>query len=96
MNDTFWQPGSAAPIFLCVGGEGPALDASAVQNSVHCSIAVEWLQKTKAWGHSSTFHMSIGLDVCPGAPLLWLSGPKFINVRRFKGLPEVTTCRRAQ
>lgn len=50
MNDTFWQQGSGAPIFLCVGGEGPALDASAVQNSVHCSIAVEWLQKTKVWG----------------------------------------------
>eukprot|EP00438_Fugacium_kawagutii_P009574 Skav215532 [mRNA] locus=scaffold4176:13843:16521:- [translate_table: standard] len=27
---------------------GPALDASAVQNSVHCNIAVEWLQETKA------------------------------------------------
>lgn len=50
VNDTFWQQGSGAPIFLCVGGEGPALDASAVQNSVHCSIAVEWLQKTKVWG----------------------------------------------
>ena len=24
VNDTFWRPGSDAPIFLCVGGEGPA------------------------------------------------------------------------
>ena len=23
VNDTFWRPGSDAPIFLCVGGEGP-------------------------------------------------------------------------
>lgn len=48
VNESFWKPGSDAPIFLCVGGEGPALDASAVQQSVHCNIAVEWLQETKA------------------------------------------------
>jgi hypothetical protein len=48
VNDTFWAPGSNAPIFLCVGGEGPALDGSAVVSSVHCNIAVEWLQEKKA------------------------------------------------
>jgi serine protease 16 len=43
VNDTFWVPGSDAPIFLCVGGEGPAIDGSAVVSSVHCNVAVEWL-----------------------------------------------------
>ena len=48
VNDTYFTPGSNAPIFLCVGGEGPALDATAVSGSVHCNIAVEWLAETKA------------------------------------------------
>ena len=43
VNDTFWTPGSDAPIFLCVGGEGPAFDGSVVVDSVHCSNAVSWL-----------------------------------------------------
>lgn len=48
VNDTFWQPGSDAPVFVCVGGEGPPLDGSVVVASVHCNVAVEWLQETKA------------------------------------------------
>ena len=32
---------AAGPVFLCVGGEGPALDASVVSRSVHCSDATE-------------------------------------------------------
>lgn len=48
VNDTFWVHGSAAPVFLCVGGEGPALDGSAVSNSVHCNVAAEWLHETGA------------------------------------------------
>jgi hypothetical protein len=48
VNDAFWVPGSDGPIFLCVGGEGPALDGSAVVHSVHCNNAVEWLQEKKA------------------------------------------------
>mmetsp|Transcript_40468 Transcript_40468/g.88446 ORF Transcript_40468/g.88446 Transcript_40468/m.88446 type:complete len:581 (-) Transcript_40468:169-1911(-) len=48
VNDTFWEPGSDAPIFLCVGGEGPVLDGSAVVGSVHCNIAVEWLLEKRA------------------------------------------------
>ena len=28
VNDTFFVPGSNAPVFLCVGGEGPPLDGS--------------------------------------------------------------------
>lgn len=48
VNATYWKSGSDAPIFLCVGGEGPAMDASAVKDSVHCNIAVEWLKEKEA------------------------------------------------
>jgi len=48
VNDTFFSRGSDAPVFLCVGGEGPPLDGSAVVDSVHCNVAVEWLSETKA------------------------------------------------
>ena len=32
MNDSYWVPGSDAPVFLCVGGEGPPLDGTAVRS----------------------------------------------------------------
>mmetsp|Transcript_17151 Transcript_17151/g.33606 ORF Transcript_17151/g.33606 Transcript_17151/m.33606 type:complete len:488 (-) Transcript_17151:124-1587(-) len=49
VNDTFWKgPSSGAPVFLCVGGEGPALDDSVTSASVHCNDAVEWLEETGA------------------------------------------------
>ena len=48
VNDTFFVRGSDAPIFLCVGGEGPPLDGTAVTASVHCNVAVEFLPQTKA------------------------------------------------
>ena len=48
VNDTFWRRGSRAPVFLCLGGEGPPLDASAVRYSVHCNDAVELLSETGA------------------------------------------------
>ena len=49
VNDTFWEgPASGAPVFLCVGGEGPPFDSSVVRSSVHCNNAVEWLQENKA------------------------------------------------
>ena len=39
VNSTWYKTGG--PVFLCVGGEGPALDASVVSRSVHCSDATE-------------------------------------------------------
>ncbi|KAJ1461761.1 peptidase S28 [Pelagophyceae sp. CCMP2097] len=39
VNDTFFN--GSGPVFLCVGGEGPALDASVLYRSVHCSDATE-------------------------------------------------------
>jgi serine protease 16 len=45
VNDQYWVPGSAAPVFVCVGGEGPPLDGSVVVASVHCNDAVELLPR---------------------------------------------------
>ena len=48
VNDTFWRgPASDAPVFLCIGGE-TIIDAATLVNSVHCNMAVEWLQETGA------------------------------------------------
>ncbi|CAJ1370987.1 unnamed protein product [Effrenium voratum] len=74
VNDTFWQKGSGAPIFLCVGGEGPALDASAVQNSVHCSIAVEGLKAKKALMFALE-HRYYGCHNRSACPVQDLAGP---------------------
>lgn len=42
LNDTFWAgPDSDAPVFLCVGGEGPPLDESVLVASVHCNDMIE-------------------------------------------------------
>ena len=39
LNATYFT--EDGPVFLCVGGEGPALDASVLYHSVHCSDATE-------------------------------------------------------
>ena len=46
VNDTFFD--GSGPVFVCVGGEGPALDGSAVVSSVHCNDAVELMPSVKA------------------------------------------------
>ena len=33
VNDSQWIPGTRAPVFLCIGGEGPPLDGSVVTHS---------------------------------------------------------------
>jgi len=48
VNDTYWVPGSKAPVFVCVGGEGPPLTGAVVVASPHCNVAVEWLKESKA------------------------------------------------
>src|SRR3546814_73959 len=41
INDTFWQgPDSSAPVFLCVGGEGPPLSYMVLIASDHCNDMV--------------------------------------------------------
>jgi len=49
VNDKYWKgAASEAPVYVCVGGEGPPLDGSVVVSSVHCNNAVEWLPETGA------------------------------------------------
>jgi serine protease 16 len=48
INDTFWKGDANAPIFLCVGGEGPPLDRTVLSNSVHCNDMVELAPKHNA------------------------------------------------
>jgi hypothetical protein len=45
LNDTFWSGSASAPVFLCVGGEGPPLDWSVLVSSVHCNDMVELAPK---------------------------------------------------
>mmetsp|Transcript_23393 Transcript_23393/g.58507 ORF Transcript_23393/g.58507 Transcript_23393/m.58507 type:complete len:493 (-) Transcript_23393:89-1567(-) len=48
VNDLYFKPGSSAPVFLCVGGEGPPLTSNSVISSVHCNDAVELAQTVGA------------------------------------------------
>jgi len=41
VNETNWKGDENAPIFLCVGGEGPPMDRSVLVDSVHCSDMTE-------------------------------------------------------
>eukprot|EP01031_Cornospumella_fuschlensis_P033113 gene33113-40055_t len=41
VNETWWSKDVNAPVFLCVGGEGPPLDRTVLVNSVHCNDMVE-------------------------------------------------------
>merc|ERR1719162_1240328 len=87
VNDTFWSPGSDAPIFLCVGGEGPALDGSAVARSVHCNIAVEQLREKRAlmFALDHRYYGCHNMSACPVRdldqidPLSFLSSPEAIE-----------------
>jgi len=45
VNNSQWSGEPDAPVFLCVGGEGPPLDDSVVTASVHCNDAVELLEE---------------------------------------------------
>jgi thymus-specific serine protease len=46
VNTTYWKgPDSGAPVFLCVGGEGPPLDYLVLVSSVHCNDMVELAPK---------------------------------------------------
>jgi len=84
VNDTFWTPGSDAPVFLCVGGEGPPLDGSAVLASPHCNIAVEHLQATKALMFAVE-HRFYGCHNMSACPVQNFDGPtplKFLSSRQ--------------
>ena len=92
VNDTFFVPGSNAPVFLCVGGEGPPLDGSVVVASVHCNVAVEWLPATGALmlAVEHRYYGCHNASACPYSaadpqPLKWLVAP---GARRPRLLPR--------
>lgn len=48
VNDTQWDKSDTTPVLLCVGGEGPPLDASVLVDSVHCSDLVAYSQQKRS------------------------------------------------
>jgi len=49
VNRTHWDGhGRRGPVFLCVGGEGPPLEADVVSQSVHCNDMVELAERLGA------------------------------------------------
>eukprot|EP00755_Sulcionema_specki_P021798 Sspe_Gene.74964::Locus_46842_Transcript_1_1_Confidence_1.000_Length_1086::g.74964::m.74964 len=87
VNDTYWTPGSAAPVFLCVGGEGPPLDGSVVSNSVHCNNAVEWLKETGAlmFAVEHRYYGCHNRSACPVADPTAKGGLKYLSSRQALG-----------
>eukprot|EP00756_Hemistasia_phaeocysticola_P048853 Hpha_TRINITY_DN23262_c0_g1::TRINITY_DN23262_c0_g1_i1::g.30229::m.30229 len=86
INDTYFSKGSDAPVFLCVGGEGPPIDGSAVVSSVHCNVAVEWLAETKALmvAVEHRYYGCHNMSACPYTaedkePLKWLSSHQAVE-----------------
>lgn len=83
VNTTFWKGAdSNAPVFLCVGGEGPPLDASVLVSSVHCNDMVELAPKHGAlmlalehryYGPSTPF------DELTNENLVWLNSEQALG-----------------
>jgi len=87
VNDTFWAPGSSAPVFLCVGGEGPPLDGSAVVASVHCNDAVELIVEMKAlmFALEHRYYGCWNASACPVADLSKPGALRFHSSRQALG-----------
>eukprot|EP00659_Diplonema_papillatum_P022028 gene22028-33788_t len=84
-NATFWKgPASKAPIFLCVGGEGPAIDGTAVTGSVHCNVAVEWLPATGAlmFALEHRYYGCHNSSACPVEDVYAKSSLRFLSSRQ--------------
>jgi serine protease 16 len=78
VNDQYFD--GSGPVFLCVGGEGPALDGTAVTGSVHCNVAVEFLPEAKAlmFAVEHRYYGCHNMSACPYSesdknPFKWLS-----------------------
>jgi serine protease 16 len=87
VNDTFWVPGSDAPIFVCVGGEGPALTGASVVASVHCSVASQWLAETKAlmFGVEHRYYGCHNASACPVDSMSSTADLKYLSSRQALG-----------
>lgn len=84
VNDTYWRPGTTAPVFLCVGGEGPPLDGSAVVHSVHCNIAVEWLHDMHAimFALEHRYYGCHNMSACPVQNFTSIDSLQFLSSRQ--------------
>jgi len=87
VNDTFWKGDVNAPVFLCVGGEGPPLDGSVVVASPHCNIAVEWLQMTGAimFAVEHRYYGCHNMSACPVTNFDDKTALKFLSSRQALG-----------
>jgi len=87
VNDSFWRAGSSAPVWLCVGGEGPPLDGSAVVSSAHCNVAVEWMAETGAlmFALEHRYYGCHNVSACPVANLSALGALRFHSSRQALG-----------
>ena len=83
-NATFFN--GSGPVFLCVGGEGPAMDASVLVASVHCNDMVELAPKVGAL-MLAVEHRYYGFSMPRAAdgkgvvrnPLRWLSSQQALG-----------------
>jgi serine protease 16 len=85
VNDTYWRGASSgAPVFLCVGGEGPALDGSAVVSSVHCNDAVEWMNATGAimFAVEHRYYGCHNMSACPVKSFAEVSALRYQSSRQ--------------
>ena len=84
INATYWKPGSSAPIFLCVGGEGPPIDSSVVSYSVHCNDAVEMLPQTGAlmFALEHRYYGCHNMSACPVPSITPQGSLKFLSSRQ--------------
>jgi len=84
VNDTFWVPGSDAPVFLCVGGEGPPLSGASVVASPHCNVAVDWLKETKAlmFAVEHRYYGCHNRSACPVKQFATKESLKFLSSRQ--------------
>jgi len=87
VNDTFWKPGSDAPVFLCVGGEGPPMDGSAVVRSEHCNVAVEWMEERGAlmFALEHRYYGCHNESACPVANLSTPGALRYLSSRQALG-----------
>mmetsp|Transcript_1312 Transcript_1312/g.4564 ORF Transcript_1312/g.4564 Transcript_1312/m.4564 type:complete len:511 (+) Transcript_1312:65-1597(+) len=88
INDTYWKgPDSGAPVFVCVGGEGPALTGEVLIASPHCNNAVEWLPEVGALMFAVE-HRYYGCHNASACPVDDVSAPgalKFLSSRQALG-----------
>ncbi|EDQ86489.1 uncharacterized protein MONBRDRAFT_28146 [Monosiga brevicollis MX1] len=87
VNSTYFQAGSDAPVYLCVGGEGPPLDGSVVVASVHCNVAVELLPKTGAimFALEHRYYGCHNMSACPVENPLAKGALRYLSSRQALG-----------